>query len=114
MRVRPSEQQLARAAARLGDPAAGLTAVRELRRRLDTLEAAHVDQAIEAGWSWRQVAEALGVTKQAAHAKHARRAQRAQEGLVVAARRRDGRAADLPGRLLEHARGTRALDARGG
>ncbi len=47
MSVRPSEQQLARAASRLGDPAAGLTAVRELRRRLDTLEAAHVDQAIE-------------------------------------------------------------------
>ena len=54
MSLRPSEQQLARAASRLGDPAAGLTAVRELRRRLDTLEAAHVDQAIEAGWSWRR------------------------------------------------------------
>ena len=85
---RPSEQQLARAASRLGDPAAGLTAVRELRRRLDTLEAAHVDQAIESGWSWRQVAEVLGVTKQAAHARHARRTQRAQTGLVVAGRAR--------------------------
>ena len=88
MSVRPSEQQLARAASRLGDPEAGLTAVRELRRRLVTLEAAHVDQAIEAGWSWRQVAVALGVTKQAAHARHARRTQRAQEGLVVAGRAR--------------------------
>jgi hypothetical protein len=88
MSVRPSEQQLARAAARLGDPAAALAAVRELRRRLDTLEAAHVDQAIEAGWSWQRVAEALGMTKQAAHARHARRAQRAQEGLVVAGRAR--------------------------
>src|SRR5215210_4706583 len=88
MSVRTSEQQLARAASRLGDPAAGLTAVRELRRRLDTLEAAHVDQAIEAGWSWRQVAESLGVTKQAAHARHARRTQRAQDGLVVAGRAR--------------------------
>ncbi len=88
MSIRPGEQQLARAALRLGDPAAGLTAVRELRRRLDTLEAAHVDQAIEAGWSWREVAEALGVTKQAAHAKHARRTQRGQDGLVVAGRAR--------------------------
>lgn len=52
------------------------------------LEAAHVDQAIESGWSWRQVAESLGVTKQAAHARHARRAQRAQDGLVVAGRAR--------------------------
>jgi hypothetical protein len=89
MSLRPSEQQLARAASRLGDPAAGLTAVCELRRRLDTLEAAHVDQAIEAGWSWRQVAESLGVTKQAAHARHARRTQRAQDGLVVAGRARE-------------------------
>ena len=88
MSLRPSEQQLARAASRLGDPAAGLTAVRELRRRLDTLEAAHVDQAVEAGWSWRQVAEALGVTKQAAHARHARRSARAHNGLVVAGRAR--------------------------
>jgi Clp amino terminal domain, pathogenicity island component len=88
MRMRPSEQQLARAASRLGDPEAGLTAIRELRQRLDTLEAAHVDQAIEAGWSWRQVAEALGVTKQAAHARHARRSQRRQQGLVVAGRAR--------------------------
>jgi len=86
--MRPSEQQLARAASRLGDPEAGLTAIRELRQRLDTLEAAHVDQAIEAGWSWRQVAEALGVTKQAAHARHARRSQRRQQGLVVAGRAR--------------------------
>jgi Clp amino terminal domain, pathogenicity island component len=88
MSIRPSEQQLARAASRLGDPEAGLTAVRELRRRLDTLEAAHVDQAIEAGWSWRQVAECLGVTKQAAHARHARRTQRKQDGLIVAGRAR--------------------------
>lgn len=86
MSVRPSEQQLARAASRLGDPAAGLAAVRELRRRLVTLEAAHVDQAIEAGWSWRQVAVALGVTKQAAHARHARRAQRGQKAVVAAGR----------------------------
>jgi hypothetical protein len=88
MRMRPSEQQLVRTATRLGDPEAGLTAIRELRQRLETLEAAHVDQAIEAGWSWRQVAEALGVTKQAAHARHARRSQRRQQGLVVAGRAR--------------------------
>jgi hypothetical protein len=89
MSVGPSEQQLARAASRLGDPEAGLNAVRELRRRLDTLEAAHVDEAIEFGWSWRQVAEALGVTKQAAHARHSRRTQRSQDGLVVAGRARE-------------------------
>lgn len=88
MSGRPTESQLLREATRLGDPEAGLTAVRELRRRLDTLEAAHVDQAIEAGWTWQRVAESLGVTKQAAHARHARRTQRAHEGLVVAGRAR--------------------------
>jgi biotin operon repressor len=32
-----------------------------------------VEQAIRAGWSWAQVAEALGVTRQAVHKKHLRR-----------------------------------------
>ena len=86
--VRATEAQLLRAAMRLGEPGAGLQAVAELRTRLDTLEAAHVDEAISAGWSWTSVARALGVTKQAAHARHARRAKRVQEGLVVAGRAR--------------------------
>jgi hypothetical protein len=86
--TRHSEAQLLRTATRLGDPDAGLTAVAELRRRLDVWEAAHVDEAVAAGWSWQRVADSLGVTKQAAHARHARRAQQAQEGLVVAGRAR--------------------------
>src|SRR3954471_11135797 len=99
--ARDSERQLLRAATRLGAPAEGLTAVAELRRRLDTWEAAHVDQAVAAGWSWQRIAESLGVTKQAAHARHARRAQQAQEGLVVAgrARRAVQRAREEPSRL---------------
>ena len=86
--ARHSEAQLLRAATRLGDPDAGLTAAAELRRRLDVWEAAHVDEAVAAGWSWQRIAESLGVTKQAAHARHARRSQQAQEGLVVAGRAR--------------------------
>jgi hypothetical protein len=86
--VRATEAQLLRAAMRLGEPGEGLQAVAELRVRLDTLEAAHVDEAIAAGWSWTSVARALGVTKQAAHARHARRAKRVQQGLVVAGRAR--------------------------
>jgi hypothetical protein len=86
--ARHSEAQLLRAATRLGAPADGLTAVAELRRRLETWEAAHVDEAVGAGWSWQRVAESLGVTKQAAHARHAGRTRRSQEGLVVAGRAR--------------------------
>src|SRR3954469_10897393 len=82
-RARHSEAQLVRAATRLGDPDGGLTAVAELRRRLDTWEAAHVDEAVAAGWSWQRIAESLGVTKQAAHARHARRSRQAQSGLGV-------------------------------
>src|SRR5215210_5628284 len=86
--TRHTEAQLLRTATRLGDPAAGLTAAAELRRRLDVWEAAHVDEAVAAGWPWQRIAESLGVTKQAAHARHARRAQQSQEGLVVAGRAR--------------------------
>jgi hypothetical protein len=86
--ARHTEGQLLRAATRLGDPDAGLTAVAELRLRLDTWEAAHVDGAVADGWSWQRIAESLGVTKQAAHARHSRRTSRSQEGLVVAGRAR--------------------------
>jgi predicted DNA-binding protein YlxM (UPF0122 family) len=32
-----------------------------------------VDNAREHGWSWQEIAEILGVSRQAAHKKHARR-----------------------------------------
>ena len=54
-------------------PRKGLEAVAALRTRLDSLEATHVEKAIRAGWSWRQVADVLGVSKQAVHKKHAKR-----------------------------------------
>jgi hypothetical protein len=55
------------------DPADRLAAVAALRRLADQLEDAAVEQAMRAGWSWLQVAEALGVTRQAVHKKHAKR-----------------------------------------
>lgn len=65
------------------DPAAALAAVVSLRRLADRLELASVQCAVEQGWSWTQVAEALGVTRQAAHKRHARRVR-------VETNRRDG------------------------
>ncbi|HEY8760087.1 MAG TPA: helix-turn-helix domain-containing protein [Candidatus Dormibacteraeota bacterium] len=44
-----------------------------LRAMTDQLEDAEVERAMRAGWSWSQVAEALGVTRQAVHKKHLRR-----------------------------------------
>ena len=55
------------------DPREGLEAVVALRRTLEALEAAQVENAILAGWTWAKIAEVLGVSKQAVHKKHARR-----------------------------------------
>lgn len=55
------------------DPADGLAAVVALRRLADRLEDAEVERALGRGWTWSQIAEALGVTRQAVHKKHARR-----------------------------------------
>ena len=50
-----------------GDPAAALAAVVALRRLADRLERSAVAHALADGWTWAQIAEALGVTPQAAH-----------------------------------------------
>ncbi|MFI1917735.1 helix-turn-helix domain-containing protein [Nocardia sp. NPDC020380] len=55
------------------DPAGRLAAVVALRRLADRLEDVAVEEAMRAGWSWPQVAEALGVTRQAVHKKHIHR-----------------------------------------
>jgi DNA-directed RNA polymerase specialized sigma24 family protein len=52
------------------DPEVGLAAVAALRRLLESLEALQVENARERGWSWQQIAEPLGVSKQAVHKKY--------------------------------------------
>lgn len=52
------------------DPRVGLKAASALRRLAETLEAAQVANARRQGWSWQEIAEVLGVTKQAVHQKH--------------------------------------------
>ena len=52
------------------DPAVGLAAVASLRALLESLEALQVGNARVQGWSWQQIAEVLGVSKQAVHKKH--------------------------------------------
>jgi hypothetical protein len=55
------------------DPADGLAAAVALRRLADRVEDAEVERALREGWTWSQVADALGVTRQAVHKKHAKR-----------------------------------------
>jgi len=53
------------------DPAVGLRAVAALRRLVEQLEDLQVASARAHGWSWAEIATALGVSKQAVHKKHA-------------------------------------------
>jgi FixJ family two-component response regulator len=52
------------------DPEVGLRAVASLRALLQSLEQLQVENARAQGWSWQQIAAALGVSKQAVHEKH--------------------------------------------
>jgi len=55
------------------DPRMGLRAVAALRELLERLEALQVGNARTQGWSWKEIADHLGVSKQAVHKKYARR-----------------------------------------
>lgn len=65
--------QLAAVAADTSDPRAGLRAVASLRALTDRLELTQVEAALRAGLNWQQVADALGVSRQAVHKKFAKR-----------------------------------------
>jgi predicted transcriptional regulator len=54
------------------DPAVGLRAVVALRRLADRLEVIQVTAARRAGWTWQQIGDALGITRQAVHKKYGR------------------------------------------
>ena len=53
------------------DPATGLRAAAALRKLAEQLELTQVRRARELGWSWREIALKLELTKQAVHHKYA-------------------------------------------
>lgn len=55
------------------DPRAGLRAIVSLRALADTLELRQVEAALRAHMSWTEIADVLGVTRQAVHKKYSRR-----------------------------------------
>jgi CRP-like cAMP-binding protein len=55
------------------DPDVGLRAVAALRVLAERLEILQVESARRLGWSWQDIAERLGVTKQTVHRKYGRR-----------------------------------------
>ncbi len=52
------------------DPALGLRASLALHRLAERVEADHVMSARQQGWSWQQIGDALGVTRQSVHTKY--------------------------------------------
>jgi hypothetical protein len=54
----------------VSDPTVGLRAVLALRRLAERVEAEQVARAREQGWSWQQIADGLGMTRQSVHAKY--------------------------------------------
>jgi predicted transcriptional regulator len=55
------------------DPYEGLRAVAALRALLERVERIQVQSARDRGMSWQEIAEQLGVSKQAVHQKYGRR-----------------------------------------
>jgi DNA-directed RNA polymerase specialized sigma24 family protein len=68
----PAPAELTRQATS-ADPRVGLRGVGALRRLLEQLESLHIRNARAQGWSWQEIADELGVSKQAVHKKHGRR-----------------------------------------
>jgi ATP-dependent Clp protease ATP-binding subunit ClpA len=87
----------------------GLRAIVALRRELAELELRHVAVALGEGRSWSQIAEALGISKQAAHKRHARRVRAAPEQPRTTSQRRllvTGQARRVVERAREEAHAT--------
>ena len=88
-----SAVDLARHAEQRDEPGNALAAIVTLRDRLDELEDFHVENARRLGWSWGEIAQPLGISRQAVHHKHARRVpdarRRGRAGRVTAAVVRD-------------------------
>ena len=74
--MEPEVLEIAEGAAS-SDPDVGLRAVAALRTLAERLEVLQVQTARELGWSWQDIAERLGVTKQTVHRKYGQAAREA-------------------------------------
>lgn len=52
------------------DPAVGLRAVGALHQLAEQVEATSVTLAREQGWTWEQIGDALGMSRQSVHTKY--------------------------------------------
>lgn len=65
------------------EPEKALAAVVALRRLANQLERASVAEAVAQGWTWAEIADVLGVTRQAVHKKHSKMVAEQQEARDV-------------------------------
>lgn len=65
--------QIATVASDTRDPRAGLRAIASLRALTERLELAQVEAGLILGMSWQNIADALGVSRQAVHKKYAKK-----------------------------------------
>ncbi|MBV9001337.1 MAG: hypothetical protein JO304_19930 [Solirubrobacterales bacterium] len=107
----PTVEQLARDALRHPDPIEALRALAALRIELTELERDLAVSAAGAGRTWTEIAQALGISKQAAHRRHRLAVKAAIDGgefgaggkmLVTAEARRCVQLAREEARLLGH------------
>ena len=66
-------EQIATVASDTSDPRAGLRAIASLRALTESLELAQVEAGLVLGMSWQNIADALGVSRQAVHKKYAKK-----------------------------------------
>ena len=64
---------IANVAADTAHPTEGLRAVASLRLLVEILELRQVEAGLRQGLSWNDIADALGVSRQAVHKKYSRR-----------------------------------------
>lgn len=67
--------ELSERALRADDPGEALRALVALREEIAVVEVDAVERALSRGWSWTEVAGAIGISRQAAHKRYARRTQ---------------------------------------
>lgn len=73
-----AEHQQVMAQTTSDDPELGLRGVASLRALIEALEELQVSRARELGWSWQQIADLLGVSKQAVHQKYGKAERRSR------------------------------------
>ena len=90
------------------EPGQRLAAMAALRRELESMETELAGEALRSGLTWREIGEALGVSKQAAHRRHSGGVARLSRSVARPRQAISGMAVSAAARRAFHAAGRRA------